>query len=469
MSSSVLRRAPAKSAVDRTRRPPAAPAPPLVLPPSVRFTLDGGTRVEVVERRGIPEVYVCLAVEAGSAADPAGRGGAAELAARVLSRGAGGRGRLEMARWLDRAGAFFRVVVHHDVAVLMLFGLREAAGEGLAYLASVVTEPAFAEGEVAGARAELLAELSRQAMDPAAVADRALAAALYGDHPYGRPVQGTQPSVAALDAAAVRAFHRARYGGAGAVLVASGDVDADAVRRVLERELGGWAGGAPAGDAPPAPEAPPPSKIVLLDRPGLPQVQLRVGAPGVPAGHPGQWALTLAATVLGGVFNSRLNQALREENGWSYGARARVRFRRAGGHLAVRAAVENGAAARALAEIRRQAARLAAQPPTDDELRLARNALAFSLPVEMETNGGLAQKLVDRTVYAHPHDVWERYAGRLAAVTPREVAEAAARWLAPERLALVAVGDARRVAPELEEIGAVEVRPAAAETSVFRE
>ncbi|HEX2211373.1 MAG TPA: insulinase family protein, partial [Longimicrobium sp.] len=226
MSNDVLRRAPARPAADRTRRPPAGPAVPLVLPPSVRFTLDGGTRVEVAERRGIPEVYACLAVEAGSAADPAGQRGAAELAARMLSRGAGGRGRLEMARWLDRTGAFFRVVVHHDVAVLMLFGLREAAEDGLAFLASAAREPDFAEGEAAGARAELLAEVSRQAMDPAAVADHALAAAVYGDHPYGRAVQGTPASVAALDAAAAHAFHRARYGGAGAVLVVSGDVDA---------------------------------------------------------------------------------------------------------------------------------------------------------------------------------------------------------------------------------------------------
>ncbi|HEX2207769.1 MAG TPA: insulinase family protein, partial [Longimicrobium sp.] len=213
---------------------------------------------------------------------------------------------------------------------------------------------------------------------------------------------------------------------------------------------------------------PPPSGIVLLDRPGLPQVQLRVGAPAVPAGHPERWALTLAAAVLGGVFHSRLNRTLREEKGWSYGARARVRFRRAGGHFAVRAAVENGAAGRALEEIRAQVARLATEPPGQDELRLARNALAFSLPVEMETNGGLAQKLVDRAVYDYPDDVWEGYAGRLAAVTPEQVARVAGRWLAAERLSVVAVGDARRVAAELEQAGTVEVRRAA-DTSVFGE
>lgn len=452
----------AGAGVDRTRPPAPDPVPELRLPEFRRFRLDGGLEVRVAERHDLPEVSLQLLVEAGASAEPSDRAGVAELAGRLLTEGAGSRDAMGVAEWLDRLGAVFHAAIRYDVATLSMHFLSEVTPGALDFLATVVREPRFDPEEVERVRKERLDEIERERDEPAIVADLALVEAIYGgDHLYGRSSGGDEESVSRLDRESVRAFHELRYGAAGAALVVCGDVRAEELRDDLERRFGGWGPGAGRPPPPEAPERPVGAgRVVLVDRPGSPQAEIRLGTVGMAYASPDLFPARVANAVLGGLFNSRLNMNLREEKGWTYGARTSFRFRRGPGPFVARTAVETAVTARAVSEILAEVEGLAERPPSDEEIRLAKNAMTLSLPLQFETNGQVSRKIARQLTYDLPDDYWVTYRDRVEAVRPEEILAVAERYLPIRQMAVVVVTDAASVRDELEELAPVEVRPA---------
>jgi len=419
--------------------------------------------VLVGEDHQLPEISLRLVVEAGASADPVGQEGVAELAGRLLTEGAGGRSAQEVAAWLDRLGAAFSVSAGYDVTILSLHLLSDVLEGGLDFLRAVVREPSFEEHEVERVRQERLDEIDRDRDKPEVLADHALIRAVYGDHRYGTPAAGLRTTVEALDRERVAAFHERRYGPRGAALVACGDVDAARLRESLEERFGSWAGEA-GRVVPPAPvaSAAPEPRLTLVDRPGSAQAELRLGAVGAAYPDDAFFDLLVGNAILGGLFNSRINMNLREEKGWTYGARTSFHFRRAAGPFVGHTAVETGAAADALLEFVGEVGDIVDEPPTDEEMSLARNSLVLSLPRQFETVSQVTRKIATRLVYDLPADYWERYRDRVEAVSRRGVVEATARFLEPAALRLVVVGRAEALEDPLREhFGDVHVQPSA--------
>ncbi len=447
-------------ALDRTRPPPSEELRPLELPLFHRFRLDNGLKLLVAENRKLPEVSLRLILEAGAAAEQPELGGVAELTGRLLSEGAAGRSALEMAAWLDRLGAAFRASVGYDVASLSMHFLSDVSDGALDYLRAVVREPAFEEEEVARVRQERLDEIERHLDEPAVLADLRLIRTIYGGHPYGRPAGGVPETVASLGAAGVAGFHRERYVPDGAVLIACGALDARAFRDAVALRFDDWTGAAgPAGLPAPSSEAPA-GGLLLVDREHSAQAEIRVGRIGMEYAAPDFFAATLANAILGGLFNSRINMNLREDKGWTYGARSSFRFRRGAGPFVVSTAVESAAAAGAFREILAEIKSLVERPPDDDELRLAKNALTLSLPRQFETPSLVTGKVATQQIYELPEDYWETYVDRVEAVTPEEIVDAAGSRIPFESMTLLAVASAAEVRPMLEEVGDVSVENA---------
>jgi zinc protease len=414
----------------------------------------------VAESTKLPEVSIRLILEAGSAGEAAELGGVAELTGRLLSEGSGERSALEMAAWLDHLGAAFSATVGYDVASLAMHFLSDVTEGALDYLSSVVREPSFEREEVSRVRQERLDEIERQRDEPGLIADHRLIRDLYGSHPYGRPAAGERGSVAKLDAKAVRAFHGAQYRPKGAVLIACGAIEASRFKDAVESRFGDWTGDLTGGGSPPAQPKAPPAGPILVDRPHSAQAEIRVGRIGLPFGGPDFFAAILANAILGGLFNSRINMNLREDKGWTYGARSSFRFRREAGPFVVSTAVESGATAGAFQEILAETRSLVERPPEDEELRLAKNALTLSLPRQFETPSLVARKVATQEIYGLPDDYWETYVDRLEAVGREDVVEFAGSQLVPEAMTLLAVAAAAEVAPALEGLGRVRVESA---------
>jgi len=445
---------------DRARPPTPGPMGDVRLPEFRRFRLGNGLRVWFAEERSLPEVSLRLVAECGALADPAGGEGLAELTGRLLTEGAGDRSAYEMNRWLDRIGAGFEVSVGYDAFAVSLHLVADVLGEALDFLSEAVRRPSFAVEEVERVRDERLDEIERELDRAEVVADHTLIGAVYGDHRYGVPSAGTRRSVESVRPDGVRSFHEESVGPAGSVLLVCGDVGEAELRDALEARFGSWESGSRRPEVPPAPDrAREAGRVLLVDRPGSAQAELRVGAVGASHGAPDHYPLLVANAVLGGLFNSRINMNLREEKGWTYGARTRFEFRRGRGPFVAAAAVETPAAAAALEEILAELRGLRDRPPTGTELELARNALSLSLPRKFETAGQVTRRASALVIYDLPDDHWERYRERVEAVDRAGVEEAVRRRLDPDEMVLVAVGDASELRPRLEDaFGDVEVR-----------
>ena len=449
---------PRTATLDRSARPAPADPRPLVLPSFERHALRNGLRVEHAERPGLPEVSLHLVFECGAGAEPPQLGGLGELTARLLTAGTPGRDAIAMARWLDRLGVGYRATVGYAVGAVSMHFLSEVFEEALDFLASTVLESEFPEHEVERIRRERIDEIERQVDDPATVAGLATIAELYGDRLYGRPAAGTRPTVSEIGAEAVREFHEARYRPGGALLIVCGDLERGRLMSAVEARFGAWSGETDRVQPPEAPE-PRARDLLLIDRPGSAQSEIRVATVGVPYNTDDHHSIIVANAILGGLFNSRINLNLREDKGWTYGARSSFRFRRGAGPFVARTAVESARTGPAFEEILDEIETMRTTLVTADEMKLARNALTLSLPLQFETAPQICGKVSRQRVFGLPDDYWETYRARIEAVTPDEVQEVCRTYLDPDRLTLLAVGDAAAAAPTLDGLGPVEIRP----------
>lgn len=436
---------------DRSRPPEPGPLREIELPEFQRHRLSNGVPVWIAERHDLPEVSVRLIVEAGAVADPEGREGLAELTGRLLSEGTGERSAAEMARWLDRLGAGYSVSTGYDATLLSLHLVSDVLSGSLDYLRACVRDPAFEPDEVDRVRQERLDEIERDLDKPEVVADHALIRGVFSDHRYGIPADGVPGSVADLGRSDVTDFHRRAFGAEGAAFVVYGDVEAGAVVRGLEERFGDWRdGGGRVTPAPPPDAADAAGRVLVADRSGSAQAEIRLGTVGTAYGAEDFYPSVVANAVLGGLFNSRVNMNLREEKGWTYGANTSFEFRRAPGPFIGSAAVETEAAGPALEEFLGEIRGMLERPPDEEELGLARNALTLSLPRQFETVSQVTRKVATRLVYDLPDDYWEVYRNRVEAVERDEVVELVRRRLEPERMVMVVAAAADEVVPDLE-------------------
>jgi zinc protease len=444
----------------RATAPALGAAPALHLPPQQRHWLSNGLEVIVVEQRVLPVLDVRFFARGGAAAHGPDRGGLAWLTAELLDQGTRTRTASQVADQAELLGASLQSRASWDTIAAGLHVLSPRMMPALELLADIITSPVFPDAELERKRDERLAAILQEMDDPRALASMAFTAAVYGsEHPYGVPVAGTRQSVQALERSAVLDFHARTMTPGRSFLVLAGDVDTGSVLPALEQMFGGWTGDAGARSA--ALSAPrQETGIQVVDRPGAPQSELRIGLPGPPRSTGDHFALLVANTVLGGSFTSRLNIRLRQEKGYTYGAGSSFSFRTGGGPFVASTAVHTAATADAVDTIHAEIARLAARPVPAAELDRAQNYIVLGLPRTFETTADLAEHVAEVALHGLGDEYYDHFADRVRAVTADEVLDVAARWLRPDELTTMIAGDAAVISRDLEALGrgAVHVR-----------
>ena len=437
---------------DRAVPPQLGPPPSLRLPPIDRRTLSNGLPVWVVELHKVPVAAVSLLVRSGSSADPAGKFGAATLTAAMLDGGAGGRSSLEIADEIDYLGASLSTGSSFDASVIRLQVPVARLQAALPIMADVVLRPTFPDRELERLRQERLTALLQTRDNPSALISMAFPRLVYGlTHRYGTPAFGTAETVRALTAADLRAFHGGHYRPDNAVLIVAGDVTAGGVLPLLESAFGAWKPAGAGVAVPSLPDVGPikARQVFLVDKPGAAQSQIRIGWIGVPRSTPDYFPLEILNTILGGSFMSRLNQNLREQHGYTYGAMSTFDMRRSAGPFYAAAGVQTDRTAEALKEFFNELNGIV-KPPSSDEVERAKNYIALGFPGEFETTGDLSRRLEELFIYDLPPDYFSTYVERIRAVRPEDVHQAAQKYIRPDRFAVVIVGDASKVRASVE-------------------
>lgn len=428
-------------APDRSARPAVGEAPDLSLPPLRQFTLANGMRVVLMEKRDLPLVQVNLVVEAGSVFDPPERDGLASLTAAMLDEGAAGMTSLDIADAFEMKGARFGIGAGTHVASVSLRAPAATIGEALQLAATVVTRPDFPQHELDRLRAERLTALVRRHDDPNAIMNVLFDETLFGrEHPYGRSGFGGEPSLRALQVAELRAFHERFWRPNSTAAIVVGDIDEGSARALLEGAFGGWAQGPKAQAA--VPQAPQVRGrvVYIVDKPGSAQSVVRLGRIGVPRSTSDYYALEVMNVILGGSFTSRLNQNLREDKGYAYGAGSGFDYLPAAGPWSASSSVQTQSTGPAIAEFMNEL-RGMHEPIPDDEVERARNFLAMRFPAGFQSVSEIAARLGDMVQYGLPADYFNRYVDNVLAVTRADVERVARQYLDPDNVTIFVVGD----------------------------
>ena len=434
---------------------PPRPAPgaprPYRFPHFERRRLPNGLTLVVAPIHRLPLVSVVATVDAGAASDPAGQEGLAVLTARALVEGTASMDAVALVERVEGLGAALDSGADWDAAVVSLTALAPKLGDAFELLADVLQRPAFPEREVERLKGERLAELLHLRSEPRGLAEEGFARAVYAEGArYARSEAGGEAAVRALGTEAVRAFHAERYRPGATTIVVAGDVTADAAEARVARTLGTWAGEAPPAAQPADAPGSATRRVHLVARPDAAQSEIRLGHVGVPRSTPDYFPLLVMNSILGGLFNSRVNLNLRERHGYTYGARSGFDWRRAAGPFAVESAVANENAVAAANEMLAEVDRIRREPVGEDELSLATSYLDGVFPIRYETTAAVASALSTAAVYGLPDDYFDRYRERVRAVTADEVRRVAEQYLHPDRLQLLVVGDPASMGPGLE-------------------
>ena len=443
---------------DRSAPPPGGEIRPFRFPPFVKRPIPGGPTVYACRLAGVPLVSLELSVRAGAHHDPLDRAGLATFTASVIDEGTRQRDSLEIAAWMERLGGYLVSAADWDTGYVAAAMLTQNVDSGLDLLAEIALTPTFPEKEIERIRQQRLAELMRRGYDPGAQADDRLSEVIYGGTPYGSPLLGRVESLTALDRDALVAFYESHYSLAGSIVVAVGDLDPDDMVRRIEEALVPRPGQGPAPE--PAPIQPVPLEgisIHIVDRPGAAQTELRLGHAGVPRTHPEWFPLNVLNMLLGGKFTSRINLNLRERHSYTYGANSRFSGRLGPGPFVVDTAVATESTGAATREVLGELRRIREEPVEPQELEETLSYMIGVYPYTLQTVGDVAKRLEILSVYGLPDDYYDTYTDRLAAVTREDLLEGARGHLHPDRIAVVAVGPAEELVPQLEGIGEVTV------------
>jgi zinc protease len=432
-------------------QPKAGPDPQFKLPSIQRRKLSNGLEVVLVEQHELPVVSMNMVMKTGAAADPQDKAGLANLTAALLDEGTKTRDALQISNELAAIGARLGTGADWDLTGVSLLSLKRHLSRALDIYADVITNASFPEKELQLQRATRLAQLLQRRDDANAIASVVYASLLYGrEHPYGHPSIGDENSIKAITNDDVKRFYETYYRPNNAAIIVTGDVTMSEIVPQLEKAFSSWKPGEVPAVNIPQPQARDRAGIYLVDKPGAAQSVLIIGQVGQPRTTPDFFPLLVLNTLLGGQFTSRVNMNLREDKGYTYGARTAFDYRRGAGPFMATAGVQTAVTKESVVEFMRELNGVRGGRPIDaKELEFAKQAIIRGFPRGFETPEQISSRLTDVVLYGLPDDYFNNYIARVRAVTVDDVNRAAAKYLDPSRMAILVVGDRRVIEPGL--------------------
>jgi len=438
---------------ERVQPPPAGPAVIAAIPSPQEFTLPNGLRVIVVEKHDLPLVTANLVASGGAATDPPLRAGLGSLTADLLTKGTKTRSATQIAAEIESLGGSIDSSAQWDGASASVTVKSDQLVPALAILADVARNPAFAPDELERARAQAIDAVALTIKDPAQLAGLVAAQAVFAGGAYGHPLAGTPASLKAITQADVRAAYAGTWRPRQASLILVGDISPAAARALAEKNFGTWGTpvGAPSLVTPVLSMRPQQPRVIVVDMPDAGQAGVIVARPGIARNDPAFYPASVANTVLGGGYSSRLNQEIRIKRGLAYGAGSSLVARREPGAIVASTQTKNPTAPETVAIILAEMKRLGAEPVPASELEPRKATLIGDFGRGIETTGGIADVLGAYAVEKVPLGQLKAFTSSVSAVDPGAVQAAAAKLLDPSQASIVVVGDAKQFIDALRE------------------
>ena len=433
----------AQQAFDRKKVPAPGKTPDLRVPTWTKSTLSNGADFIVSEKHDLPLVSFSITLLGGAAQfEAADRTGLASITASMMSEGTKTRDGEALSNALQLLGTSVSTGIGSESGSIGFVSTSSKFAPTLEIMADMLLNSTFPADALERIRAQRLVALTQARAQPEAIASRVFPRVLYGNtHPYGRVT--TEESLKAITRDDVAKFHAAFFEPGRALITVVGDVTPAGAKAAVEKALAAWpkAGTRPAFSYPTLPE-PAKTTIYLVDRAGAAQSNVAIGLPGPSRSTPDYYALQVMNTMLGGMFQSRLNANIREEKGYSYGVSSSFAYGKGPGAFRTGGAIVGDKTDAALIEfVKELRGILGARPVTDDELATAKDSLIQRLPATFASVSAINGAISGLWTQGLPDDYYQQYTKAIAAITKDDVVRVAKKYIDMDKLAIVIVGD----------------------------
>jgi zinc protease len=439
-----------------TAIPALTPERPVIWPPRARLTLPNGLEVVLVGSHNIPKFTGELFFRSGNAITAVTAPGLADMTATVMRTGTTVRTSRQIEEGLRRMGADLSSGADADTSVISFEGLVDFSKDLLQLVSELAQQACFPAAEFERERRQLIEGLKIERTTPSFLAGERLRRVVFGAHPYGT-VSPTEAQVENYGLSQLVEFYRQNYRPGNALLVMVGDFPPQDMLEQVENVFSSWSAVKVAETPNPALPELHGRRVYLVHLPGAVQAQILVGNLAITRKHPDWLRLTLANSIFGGAFNSRLVMNIREQKGYTYSPRSSPHPLRQHGYFSISAAVRNDVVAATLTEIFYEIDRMRSTLVGEDELADARNYLSGVFSLGLATQDGLAGQLATSALEQLPEDYLETYRERIRALTAADVLDAAQKYFDSAYAQIVIVGDRAQIEAQAALFGKMEI------------
>ena len=418
-------------------------------------TFDNGLTLLVIEHHEVPKVYFRMGIDFGEKNDPDGMEGAVELMTRVLKKGTRNRTYEEIAEEIDFLGGELDASSTRDFFYLYGEFLKEYADRGLDLMSDVVMNPIFDAEEIEKERSKMLADIENEKSSPAFLANRRLNKVLYSPHPYSKAK--SPESIRNITRQALVELHRNNFVPSKTVLVIAGDITMDEAVNQARKYFSAWRSEVFQTEKFPLPRERTQRVLYLVDRAGSEQSNILMGNLLFSRKSPEYEKVLVMNKILGGGASGRLFLYLREEKGYTYGAYSSLHTYKDTGGWVANAEVRTSVTDSALEAFFEQFDRIKTEPVSETDLRNAKRYLIGVFPLQNETPSSIAVLALQQKLYDLPENYWDNYLKEIDAVTAEDVQKMAQKYVNQDVMAIVVVGDVKKIKDRLSKFGPIEV------------
>lgn len=437
--------------------PKTAANPKFSIPAIEKKKLSNGMNVWIVPQKELPIVSMNLVMPTGGAANPDGKEGLASLTASLLESGTKNRSATDISNAQQEIGAGISISSDWDSTEASMQSLTKHLDTALDLYTDILLNPTFPKDELETTRKRALIGFLQRKDNPNAIAAVAYSKLLYGtEHPYGKSLGGDEDSIKGIQRDDLVRFYETYYRPNNATLIVVGDVSSKTLLPKLEKAFAGWKQGKVPNIDVPEPNQFDEPGIYIIDKPGAAQSIVNIGQIGVSRDNPDYVPLQVMNSILGGQFSARLNLNLREDKGYTYGARSGFSYRKSAGPFSASAGVQTAVTKESVMEFLKELNGIRGElPVTEDELDYNKQSVIRRFPLTMETVGQISGQLSNLVVYGLNDKYFNDYLAKVNSVTLKDINRVANKYLTPDKMAILIVGDKDVIEPKLKEIDAL--------------
>ncbi|MCS7229443.1 MAG: pitrilysin family protein [Candidatus Kryptonium sp.] len=444
----------AQEKIDRTKPPKPGPESKVKFPSYFEKTLPNGLKVIVVENHEQPIVYISFVVKSGSTYDE-NLPGLASITAELLTKGTKTRTATQIAEEIDFVGGTLNSAASWDATNVNVLVLKKYLNVGIDILQDVVLNPTFPDEELERVKTQRLASIKQSKAEAGYLAGVRFAKELFAGHPYGNESGGNEESIQKIKRDEIVKFYQKHFIPNNSFIIFAGDITPAEAVPLVEKYFGAWKKG-------PNPHKKfkdvkniSQTRVVIVDKPGAVQSAIRVGHLGIDRKNKDYVKVFTLNTLLGGYFNSRINMNLRETRGYTYGASSSFDARFYPGPFVVSTDVRNEVTDSSIVEIIKELKRLIDEPVPEDELKMAKDYIVGSFPLQIETPAQVAARIMTIEIYGLPKDFYDRFREEVKKITAKDIQETARKYLHPDKLLIVVSGNSSQIKSKLDKFGPV--------------